>query len=140
MEESERERVRKKLIHKRRFRLVFCWNNSSVWFNSRVYFIVFFRFFSVLLRNKLYFTIITRPMQQIKLDLILFLFQTRREKRDTGYILKWTGVLCGLLRVSEHRLVAKCTIWKRGRTETNREIIQQYLMVGSKDKQTEQHR
>lgn len=41
-----REKVGKKLFHKRRFRLVFAEINSSSWFNSKVDFIfVFFSFF-----------------------------------------------------------------------------------------------
>lgn len=73
-----REKVLKEKVPQiRRFRLVFAGIIRVLGFNSRVDFIFFRFFFSafcgfLLLRNKLYVTITTRPMQQIKKGLIFF--------------------------------------------------------------------
>lgn len=73
-----REKVLKEKVPQiRRFRLVFAGIIRVLGFNSRVDFI-FSVFFSsafcgfLLLRNKLYVTITTRPIQQIKKGLIFF--------------------------------------------------------------------
>lgn len=52
------------------------------------FFVFVFSVMRFWLRNKLYVAIITRLMQQIKIELIFFFFQERVEKCDAGYILK----------------------------------------------------